>query len=163
AALLAAGIAVAGLPGRPATTVAVALALAILLYDAALKGTRAGFLNMGVCRGLNFYMPMSLATKSLPTSFFLAPALLTAYIAVLTSLAREEVVGNPRERARRGVAAMAVVAMLMAGALAPWPSAPAGWGFLAVLVVRGAMLFSPLWTAPSGAATGRAVGGGILM
>src|SRR2546428_57965 len=76
AGLLAAGIALAGLAGGPAIAVAAVLALAILLYDAVLKGTEAGFLNMGVCRGLNFSMPMSLAMKSVPTSLFFAPVLL---------------------------------------------------------------------------------------
>lgn len=161
-ALLAAGVALAGLAGPPATAVAALLALAILLYDAVLKGTEAGFLNMGVCRGLNFLMPMSLAMTSAPRRLLSAPLLLTAYISVLTYLAREEVVGNTRERARRGVTAMAVVALVMAVAIAAWPAAPAGWAFLAVLVARGAMLFAPLWTAPGGRATGRAIGGGIL-
>src|SRR5437867_1617162 len=162
-ALLATGIALAGLAGSPASTVAAVLALAIVLYDAVLKGTDAGFLDMGVCRGLNFFMPMSLAMKSVPRRFFLAPVLLAAYISVLTYLAREEVVGNTCERARRGVTAMAAVALVMAVAIAPWPAAPAGWAFLAVLVARGALLFAPLWTAPGGRATGRAIGGGILM
>ena len=163
AGLLAAGIAFAGLAGGSATTVAAVLALAIVLYDAVSKGTAAGFLNMGVCRGLNFYMPMSLAMKSVPTFFFFAPLLLTAYIAVLTYLAREEVGGNTRERARGGVTAMTVVAAVTAVAIAPWPAAPVGWAFLAVLVARGAMLFAPLWTEPGGPTTGRAIGGGILM
>jgi len=162
-ALLAAGIALAGLAGAPAATVAAVLALAILLYDGVSKGTGAGFLNMGVCRGLNFSMPMALARKPVPASFFFAPVLLTAYIAVLTYLAREEVAGNTRERARRGVGAMVVVAVVMAVALAPWPAAPVGWAFLALLVARGAVLFAPLWTAPGGPATGRAIGGGILL
>src|SRR5438132_7620296 len=69
-ALLAAGIALAGLAGAPAATVAAVLALAILLYDGVSKGTGAGFLNMGVCRGLNFSMPMALARKPVPASFF---------------------------------------------------------------------------------------------
>ena len=163
AALLAAGIAFAGRAGTPAITVAAVLALAILLYDGVLKGTAAGFLSMGVCRGLNFFMPMSLATKSVPTSFVFAPVLLTAYISVLTYLSREEVGGNTLERARRGVTALAVVALGMAVAIAPWPAAPVGWAFLAVLVARGAMLFAPLWSEPGGPATGRAIGGGILM
>src|SRR5436190_3935818 len=163
AALLAAGIALAGLAGGAATTVAAALALAIVLYDAVSKGTEAGFLNMGICRGLNFYMPMSLAMKSVPTLFFSAPVLLTAYISVLTYLAREEVGGNTLERARRGVTAMAVVALVVAVAIAPWPAAPAGWAFLALVVALGAMLFAPLWTAPGGPTTGRAIGGGMLM
>ena len=162
-ALLAAGIALAALAGVSATTVAAVLALAIVLYDAVVKGTAAGFLNMGVCRGLNFYMPMSLAMKSAPTLFFCAPVLLTAYIAVLTYLAREEVGGNTLERARRGVTAMVVVALVMAVAIAPWPAAPVGWAFLAVVGTRGAMLFAPLWTEPGGPTTGRAIGGGILM
>src|SRR6266581_9095507 len=91
AALLAAGIVLAGLAGGSATMVAAVLALAIVLYDAVSKGTEAGFFNMGICRGLNFYMPMSLAMKSVPTLFFSAPVLLTAYISVLTYPAREEV------------------------------------------------------------------------
>src|SRR5436305_7903872 len=89
AALLAAGIAFAGRAGTPAIMVAAVLALAILVYDGVLKGTAAGFLNMGVCRGLNFCMPMSLAPRSVPTSFVFAPVLLTAYISVLTYLSRE--------------------------------------------------------------------------
>src|SRR5213594_2869480 len=163
AGLLAAGIALAGLAGGPAITVAAVLALAILLYDGVWKGTGAGFLNMGVCLGLNFYMPMSLAMRSLPTPFLFAPVLLTAYISVLTYLAHEEVGGNTLERARRGVAAMAVVALIMAVAIAPWPATLVGWAFLAVLVARGAVLFAPLWTARGGPATGRAISGGILM
>jgi len=163
ASLLVAGIALARLAGGSATAVAVVLALAIVLYDAVLKGTDAGFLNMGVCRGLNFSMPMSLAMRSVPTFFFCAPVLLTAYIAVLTYLAREEVGGNTLDRARRGVTAMAVVALVMAVAIAPWPAAPVGWAFLALVVTRGAMLFAPLWTEPGGPTTGRAIGGGILM
>ena len=163
AALLAAGIVLAGLAGGSATMVAAVLALAIVLYDAVSKGTEAGFLNMGICRGLNFYMPMSLAMKSVPTLFFSAPVLLTAYISVLTYLAREEVGGNTLERARRGVTAMAVVALVVAVAIAPWPAAPVGWAFLALVVTRGAMLFAPLWTEPGGPTTGRAIGGGILM
>jgi len=163
AVLLAAGIVLAALAGGSATTVAAVLALAIVLYDAVLKGTEAGFLNMGICRGLNFYMPMSLAMKSVPTLFFSAPVLLTAYISVLTYLAREEVGGNTLERARRGVTAMAVVALVVAVAIAPWPAARAGWAFLALVVARGAMLFAPLWTEPGGPTTGRAIGGGILM
>ena len=163
AGLLAAGIALAGLAGGPAITVAAVLALAILLYDALLKGTKAGFLTMGVCRGLNFSLPMSLAMKSVPGSLFFAPALLAAYISVLTYLAHEEVGGNTLERAHHGVTAMAVVALVMGVAIAPWPAAPVGWAFLALVVVRGAMLFAPLWTEPGGPTTGRAIGGGILM
>ena len=163
AALLAAGIAFAGRAGTPAIMVAAVLALAILVYDGVLKGTAAGFLNMGVCRGLNFCMTMSLAPRSVPTSFVFAPVLLTAYISVLTYLSREEVGGNTLERARRGVTALAVVALIMAVAIAPWPAAPVGWAFLAVLVARGGMLFAPLWTEPGGPATGHAIGGGILL
>src|SRR5439155_22927037 len=69
AALLAAGIALAGRAGIPAIMDAAVLALAILLYDGVLKGTAVGFLNMGVCRGLKSGMPMSLARKSVPMSF----------------------------------------------------------------------------------------------
>src|SRR5437867_392437 len=121
---------------RPPGPVSGVLALAILLYDALLKGTKAGFLTMGVCRGLNFSLPMSLAMKSVPGSLFFAPALLAAYISVLTYLAHEEVGGNTLERAHHGVTAMAVVALVMGVAIAPWPAAPVGWAFLALVVVR---------------------------
>jgi len=163
AALLVAGIALAGLAGGAGAAVAAVLALAIVLYDAVSKGTKAGFLNMGVCRGLNFFMPMSLTMRSVPMVFFFAPVLLTAYIAVLTYLAREEVGGNTIARARGGVTAMAAVAGVTAVAIAPWPAAPVGWAFLAVAVARGTMLFAPLWWEPGGPTTGRAIGGGILL
>src|SRR5205823_9937787 len=52
---------------------------------------------------------------------------------------------------------------ILAVAIAPWPAAPVGWAFLAVLVARGGMLFAPLWTEPGGPATGHAIGGGILL
>src|SRR5207249_7087080 len=120
-----------------------------------LERDRSRFPQHGCLPRPNFCMPMSLARKSVPTSFVFAPVLLTAYISALTYLAREEVGGNTLERARRGVTALAVVALVMAVAIAPWPAAPFGWAFLAVLVARGAMLFAPLWTEPGGLMTGR--------
>lgn len=161
--LLAAGITFAGLAGDAPATLALLLALAILLYDAVLKETAAGFLNMGICRGLNLFLPMSLAVEPLPALARLAPLLLTAYVTALTYLSRDEVRGSSAARARRGVAGMAAVGSAVTLALALSVPPLAGWLFLAALLTFGTLLFSPLLREAGGPATGRAIGGGILL
>src|SRR5438093_148385 len=63
-----------------------------------------------------------------------------------------------------GLGAALLAAGIVLAALAGGPAtAVAAVLALAVLVARGAALFAPLWTAPGGPATGRAISGGILM
>jgi len=163
AGLLAAGLWFAWIAGGRALLVAVPLAAAIVLYDGVLKGSAVGFLNMGACRGLNLSMPLAIAPRALPTIACLAPLFLTAYISVLTYLSRDEVGGNTLARARRGVAMMAGVGAMMAASLAVVRSSLLGWIFLLLAIARAVSLFGPLRESPSGAATGRAIGGGILL
>jgi 4-hydroxybenzoate polyprenyltransferase len=163
AGLLAAGLLFAWGAGAGPLLVAIPLAAAIVIYDGLLKGTPIGFLNMGLCRGLNLAMPLALAPSALAPAAWLAPLFLTAYVSVLTYLARDEVAGNPLARARRGVAAMAAVGGMMAGSLAAMRSSLAGWIFLLLVIARATSLFGPLRENPSGPATGRAIGGGILL
>src|SRR5688500_12033501 len=51
--LLAAGVLLAAFAGRRPLVVALLLAVSIAVYDAALKGSVAGYFNMGLCRALN--------------------------------------------------------------------------------------------------------------
>ena len=161
--LLGAGVAFAGLAGAGALLVAIALAGAILAYDARLKGTVVGFVNMGLCRGLNFSMPLALSGGIFPPVFLLAPLCLTAYVAVVTFLSRDEVVGNAPLRARIGVGAMALVAASLGLSLAALGGGALGWVLYALVLARLGQLHLPLLTDASGPRTGQAIGGSILL
>jgi UbiA prenyltransferase family len=160
AALLAVGVAFARAAG--ALGIALALAAAIVAYDAALKGTPIGFINMGMCRGLNLSMALAIAPRIAPVAIA-AATFLTAYVAVLTYLSRDEVGGNTPLRARRAVGALAILAALVATSLSGTSSPFFGGLFFFAVLVRGSSLFAPLWTHADGPATGRAIGGGILL
>lgn len=86
--------------------VGAALCAAIFLYNFALKATWAGPAAMGLCRLLNLLAGMSLAWDHVPSWAALPSAVpgtlfsLWAYIALVTYLARDEVGGNSRRRAR---------------------------------------------------------------
>jgi len=160
AGLLASGVAFAEAAG--ATWMALALAAAIVVYDALLKGTPVGFLNMGLCRGLNLSMALAIAPRIAPMAVA-AAIFLTAYVAVLTYLSRDEVGGNTQDRARRAVGALALLAAVGATSLSGARSPFFGGLFFFAALVRGSSLFVPLWTAADGPATGRAIGGGILL
>jgi 4-hydroxybenzoate polyprenyltransferase len=162
-ALLAAGVGFAGLAGSRPLGVAVLLALAILAYDGGLKASPAGYVTLGACRGLNFLMPLTLSEAELPALARIAPILLAGYATALTFLSRDEVTGNPRGRARRGVAGMAGVFASIAAAFAAFRAGPAGWAILALAAGRAGTLFLPLWRNASGPATGRAIAGGIVL
>ena len=158
--LLALGLVFAWAAG--ALVPALALAAAIVLYDAALKDTAAGFFNMGICRGLDVSLALAIAPLVPPLAIAAAVSL-TAYVATLTYLSRDEVAGGATERTRRAVAALAWIAALIAVSLSATPSPFFGGAFLFALLVRGMPLFTPLWTAADPAVIGRAIGGGILL
>jgi UbiA prenyltransferase family len=86
--------------------VGAALCAAIFLYNFALKATWIGPASMGLCRLLNLLAGMSLAWDRWPSWSALPAAVpgslfaLWAYIALVTYLARDEVGGNSRLRAR---------------------------------------------------------------
>jgi 4-hydroxybenzoate polyprenyltransferase len=163
AGLLAAGLLFAALAGGPSLFVAILLAVAIVAYDGVLKGTAAGFLAMGLCRALNMAMPMALALGTFSGTLLLVPALLGVYVLCFTILAHEEVAGSAPERVRRVLRGLAFVAIGVGAQLAAMRATAGGWILFAAVGARAVHLFRPLLSDPSPPATGRAVGGAILL
>lgn len=106
-ALLVAGTVVALVAaGAVAGAVAAVLALTILSYDGAFKGTALGFLFMGSTRGLNVLLGSAaagVAPTALPAWVLAVPAVVLLYIAGVTYMAE----GETGEGARRAVLAAA--------------------------------------------------------
>ncbi|NJB70443.1 4-hydroxybenzoate polyprenyltransferase [Saonia flava] len=91
-ALLLLGVAFAFYVNIFSGSIAFVLALAILLYDiVAKKYSFFGPLNMGVCRGLNLLLGMSVFGTLLHWEYCLVPIV---YIAAITLISRGEVHGN---------------------------------------------------------------------
>lgn len=88
------GVAVALVAGGAvAGAVAGALALSILLYDGAFKGSAVGFLFMGGARGLNVLLGTAaagIAPTALPPHVLAVPAIVLLYIAGVTYMAEGE-------------------------------------------------------------------------
>ena len=158
--LLALGLVFAWAGGAPGA--ATLLVAAIVLYDAALEDTPPGFLNMGVCRGLNLSLALAIAPHASALAIAAAVAL-TAYVATLTYLARDGVGGVSSERTRRAKLALGWIAGLIAVSLSLTPSPFFGGVFLFALLARAIPLFTPLWTTADAAAIRSAIGSGILL
>jgi 4-hydroxybenzoate polyprenyltransferase len=188
-ALLAAGVGVAAMAGLPSLLTAVALAAAIVLYDAVAKATIAGPFVMGACRALNVGLGLSVSglarlggagltvadisatgsaatLRTLPLAALLLPLGLGLYTALLTLLARDEVHGGPLGRVRAlagGMAALAVGYVVLLAAGSPAGFTPPALIFYAYLLVRGALNFAPAWASSEGRVVGPSIGGGILL
>lgn len=92
--LLAAGILLAGVNSLPSALLAVAIAFFALLYNKFSKhNSFFGPLNMGVCRGLNLLLGISIITTSLNIWYILATVPLV-YIFAITMISRGEVNGG---------------------------------------------------------------------
>ncbi len=92
--------------------VAILLVIAILTYDAYLK--KHGFfgpLNMGVCRGLNLILGMSIVELSTAIWIAVVPVL---YIFAITLISRGEVHGNNKNHILWAAAMYAIVIVLIA-------------------------------------------------
>ncbi len=110
--------------GTDAGIAAGAVALAVVVYDGILKGGPAGFLAMGIARGLNVLLGTTATTaslSSLPSWTLAIPVVVTAYIAGVTYVAAAEATGVDRR------------AVVVAGVGA----ATAGLGAVALLVTVG--------------------------
>jgi 4-hydroxybenzoate polyprenyltransferase len=160
--LLAVGLALAALASPRSLAVGGALAAAIVIYDAWVKGTALGPMVMGSCRLLNVALGLSAAAGAWRT-FAWAPLAAGLYTAALTFVARDEVVGTPRVRGRIFVASMGALGAGLLAFAALAPLAAAALGFALLVLAGGARLFAPLWRETTGPRIGRAVGGGILM
>ena len=113
-----------------------ALCAAIFAYNFALKSTVLGPASMGLCRLLNLLTGMSLAWqswpdwKALPLAVFGALFSLWAYIALVTYLARDEVQGNSRAKARLFLAGITL--WFMGWSAAIWMGMGPGQGIAAI-------------------------------
>lgn len=148
--------------------VGVGLTAAILAYDMYLKNTPLGAPSMGLCRTLNVLL--GFAVVPWPASWmWVLPVGLGLYTAVITYLARDEVIGLAMDRTRaaaRMMLVLFVVFLVFASILTPAQQAGAflfASPFIAMLGFRGFKLFHPLLQDASGPTVGRAIGGGILL
>jgi len=119
AALLVTGVLSATSASREAGLIAAALAIAVLVYDAAAKRHPvAGPTAMGTCRGLNFVLGLA-AVPAAVSTFWPLSLLAVSYIAGVTVISRGEVAG--------GRTAMAGVSLALVGGSIAVLAVVAGW------------------------------------
>lgn len=161
--LLAAGILAATLATRDAAAVAVATALAVLLYDGWSKKYRVlGPVNMGLCRGLNLALGMAAVPGTIGAFWPLCLIPLT-YIAGVTILSRGEVSGGRQASVTLSLTLVgtAILAVLFVGARLErhvWPSVAATAVFAGTVLPA----FARARRTPSPPIIRRAVKQGIL-
>ena len=160
--LLAGGVAVAFLVSTLSGILALAIALAALVYDKWAKHhSFLGPLNMGLCRGLNLLLGLSVVSGIVAQFWFLAIVPIV-YIAAITMISQGEVYGGKKSTM---VLAAVLYAVAMSGILyIAWSQ---GHGIIALLFVLlwAFMIFVPLKNAiqlPEGRMIGRAVKAGVL-
>lgn len=161
-ALLASGLALAALAGPAAFALAAGIVALIVSYDAVAKNSVVlGPLNMGLLRGLNFLLGMTLVAGALPR---LAPVALAhvAFVAGLTLLARGEATGGPRWQAAGGLA-LATAAYAWLGVLVlPFVGRVDALPFLAAFVALTAWRFGAVALDPKPSKVHVAVKTGVL-
>lgn len=144
--------------------IAVAIATAALVYDKWGKHHNVlGPLNMGLCRGLNLLLGMSLLPETITHVGFLAivPIFPILYIAAITMISRGEVHGGKSNTILAAAGLYAVVIVAIA-TLSITHQAYYALAFLALFIV---LIFPPLVRAfhePIGPNIGKAVKAGVL-
>ncbi|WP_343071009.1 UbiA-like protein EboC [Chitinophaga qingshengii] len=141
---------------------AIATAVSALVYDK--WGKHHAFLgpvNMGLCRGLNLLLGISIVPGAVETWWWigLVPIL---YIAAVTNISRGEVYGGTANSIRITAVCYAIV-LLTIGGIAVYNHH--AWTVLPFLLLFAWMIFKPLWNAwknPSGPNIGKAVKAGIM-
>lgn len=141
---------------------AVCIATAALVYNKYGKHhTVWGPLNMGLCRGLNLLLGISIVPEMLPQYGWLA-IVPVVYIAAITMISRDEVHGGKQRTLKLAAVGYAVVcAVIFVQAILQqrvWMVLP----FLAIFIW---IIIRPLMTAmkdPAAVNVGRAVKGGII-
>ncbi|MGX5820767.1 UbiA-like protein EboC [Chitinophaga lutea] len=141
---------------------AISTAIAAIVYNKWGKHhSVAGPLNMGLCRGLNLLLGMSILPEALDTRAWLAlvPVL---YIAAITMISRDEVHGGKQRTLWYAAAGYAVVCLVIL-----WQAAMHGKLVVAIpyLLIFMYLIYTPLIKAmrdPAGPLIGRAVKGGII-
>ncbi len=165
--LLLTGIAAAAIshPGRLFSSsglLAIAIALAAVVYDKWGKHhSFLGPLNMGLCRGLNLLLGISILPEAL-LRYWLISLVPVIYIAAITMISRGEVHGGKRSTLYGAVVLYGIViASILYVAFAHHTLLQA----LAFLVLFSSMIFPPLQKAikePKGRLIGKAVKSGVI-
>ena len=162
-ALLAAGIASAALANASAMYVAMAIAAAVLIYDARAKRYIAtGPLVMGVCRALNLLLGIAARPASLAAAWPIGIVPLL-YIAAVTALSRGEVHGGRRGTATVALLSLAIAWLLLAAFALLLGEHPVAGVIIALAL--GWRVFPPFWRArqsPSPPVIRAAVRRGVL-
>lgn len=147
---------------NPSGIIAIAIAVAALIYDRWGKHQSIlGPVNMGMCRGLNLLLGISIIPAALDTTFYFAfiPVL---YIAAITMISRGEVHGgNKIVLIAGGILYSIVIVSILTVAIRMNEIMMA----LIFLIGFAVMIFPPLLTAikqPSGKAIGKAVKAGVI-
>jgi 4-hydroxybenzoate polyprenyltransferase len=117
-ALAALGVALAAAADLGTLYVAVGLVATILLYDGALKSTWLGPFAMGLCRYLNWSLPLAAASVGL--EMWLIPIPVLVYIAAVTVLSRAEVAATQAQRSLVTLAALLLIGAALAIVLLWW-------------------------------------------
>jgi len=169
ATLLVSGVGIAFLSGGPsAAVVAAVLAVGIVAYDGALKGSVPGYLTMGANRGINVVLGMAAAASPsvLPMRAYLIPAIVTLYIGSVTYMAESETGATERLAVSIGVAGTSIAAFGVVGATVVTPVSAVGTA-VAVALLGGFLVWTgrPLRTAyadPAPETVGPAIGACVL-
>ena len=167
--LLVVGVAAAVIAGGAnAGLVASGIALAVLLYDGAFKGSTLGFLTMGGCRGLNVLLGTTAALRptALPPWTLAVPAVVLLYIAGVTSMAESETGDVDRGAVSTGVAGVVVAALGLVGLLVlrspPLVDAALAGALLACFLVWTGGALRAAYADPAPGTIGPAVGTCVL-
>jgi 4-hydroxybenzoate polyprenyltransferase len=159
--LLLAGIAAAFMFSPLSGAIAIAIAVAALVYDKWGKHHRfLGPVNMGLCRGLDLLLGMSLVPAVITQVGFLAIAPIL-YIAAITMISRGEVHGGKSNTMLAAAGLYGVVILT----IVTWSIANQAYAALAFLALLVALIFPPLVRAfrePIGPNIGKAVKAGVL-
>jgi 4-hydroxybenzoate polyprenyltransferase len=142
--------------------IAIAIAVGAVVYDKWMKHNGfLGPLNMGVCRGLNLLLGMSILPAALTQYGYIA-IVPVIYIAAITMISRGEVYGGKKSTLYGAVLLYAVViAGILTVAMLNDHIAYA----ITFVMVLSAMIFPPLQKAirnPAGSLIGKAVKSGVI-
>ena len=135
--MLAGGIALAGMAGARQAAIAGLLALAIVLYDGALKSLSIGAVLRGACRSLNWLL--GLAVVPLGRSEFLLALPVLVYITALSRLAAVETGVGDARRVQECAIGMLLTALLISMLIARG-TLPNAWAYLPLIAGLGAVL-----------------------
>lgn len=114
--LLIAGITLAMCASVRSGVVASALVVSIVLYDVVLKRAWIAPGFMGLCRGLNFFLPLAALGASLDTvATFFPSMILWVYVTSVTTFARGEAVGGRRRSLTLGAGGVCLSVAALAG------------------------------------------------